>query len=83
MKQLSSFVYDSSAGPGYLTNPRPLSMTYWNVMPPALGPFYHLHHATIRDVDAVVVIVRRCGKPSFAHRAPRLVPISRRATAGR
>ena len=42
LKLLSPSVYYTSAYPGYATNQRPLSVNYWNVMPPALGVFYLL-----------------------------------------
>jgi peptide/nickel transport system substrate-binding protein len=40
LKQLSPSVYYTSANPGYLTSQRPLSVNYWNVLPPSLAGFY-------------------------------------------
>ena len=40
LKLLSPSVYYTSSYPGYTTNQRPLSLNYWNVMPPSLGVYY-------------------------------------------
>jgi peptide/nickel transport system substrate-binding protein len=40
VKQLAASVFFTEKSPGYATNQRPAECTYWNVMPPALGPFY-------------------------------------------
>jgi peptide/nickel transport system substrate-binding protein len=40
LKLLSPSVYYTSSYPGYTTKQRPLSVNYWNVIPPALGAFY-------------------------------------------
>jgi peptide/nickel transport system substrate-binding protein len=40
LKQLSPSVYYASANPGYLTGQRPISVNYWNVLPPSLAGFY-------------------------------------------
>ncbi len=40
IRQLSPSVYYSTASPGYATGQRPLSVNYWNVLPPSLSGFY-------------------------------------------